>query len=279
MRQTISGWRLLTGFLAAGVVAAAAGAGFFGTVAAAEPIPPPTPGQTSATTTPPAMPAAAAPTVLPGSSGTAPTAPTRVPASSGTLRDFFAQHDVQLEPQQAAGFTPLDITLPVPTGWTLVPDPNVPDAFAVIADRGSPALYTPNAAVVVYRLVGHFDPGEAITHGYIDSQQLPAWRTTNASLADFGGFPSSLIEGTYRQNDMTLNTSRRHVIATSGVNNYLVTATVTTGIGESIGNAPATDAIINGFRVSAPGAAAQGLPSHTASPQPSRPALPARPRG
>ena len=80
-----------------------------------------------------------------------------------------------------------------------MPDPNVPDAFVVTANRHSNSLYTSNAQLVVYRLVGDFDPKEAITHGYIDSQQLPAWRNTNASLADFNGSPSSIIEGTYRR--------------------------------------------------------------------------------
>ena len=89
----------------------------------------------------------------------------------------------------------------MPKGWTQVPDPNVPDAFAVIADRvGGDGLYTSNAQVVVYKLVGDFDPKEAISHGFIDSQQLPAWRATDGSLADFGGMPSSVIEGTYREN-------------------------------------------------------------------------------
>ena len=35
-------------------------------------------------------------------------------------------------------------------------------------------------------------------------------------MTDFGGFPSSVIEGIYRETDMTLNTSRRNVIAESG---------------------------------------------------------------
>ncbi|MGH3564064.1 MAG: LpqN/LpqT family lipoprotein, partial [Mycobacterium sp.] len=218
----------------------------------------------------------------PTGAATAAAPPALVPASSGTLRDYFAEKGVQLEPQQAAGFTTLDITLPVPPGWTQVPDPNVPDAFAVIANRRSGALYTPNAQVVVYRLVGHFDPGEAITHGFIDSQQLPAWQTTNASLADFGGFPSSVIEGTYRQNDMTLNTSQRHVITPSGANSYLVSMAVTTGVTESVGSAPATDAIVNGFRVTAPGTApvpSATAPSASAAPTapPSRPSTAATP--
>jgi probable lipoprotein LpqN len=202
---------------------------------------------------PPAPAAAAAP-------------PELMPATAGTLRDFFNGKGVKMEPQKAAGFTALDLVLPMPQGWTQVPDPNVPDAFAVIANRRSPSLYTPNAQLVVYRLVGDFDPHEAITHGYIDSQQLPAWRNTDASLVDYNGSPSSLIEGTFRQNEMTLNTSRRHVIVTSGPDKYLVSLAVTTEAGGGVGEAQATDGIINGFRAGPPGSNHPAPPPPAAAP-------------
>ena len=158
-----------------------------------------------------------------------------MPAASGTIIDFFKARTSAWNRRSAKDFKALNIVLPMPTGWSQVPDPNVPDAFAVIADRvGGDGLYTSNAQVVVYKLVGDFDPKEAISHGLIDSQQLPAWRSTDASLADFGGMPSSMIEGTYRQNNMTLNTSKRHVIATSGPDRYLVTLAVTTSAQVSV---------------------------------------------
>ena len=159
----------------------------------------------------------------------------------------------------------------MPTGWANVPDPNVPDAFAVIADRvGGDGLYTNNAQLVVYKLVGgNFDPREAISHGFIDSQELVAWKSTDGSMADFYGMPSSVIEGTYRENNMTLNTSRRHLIATSGTDRYLVSLSVTTSAQSSVASGGATDAIINGFRVSAPGA--------PTPPAPVAPVAPARP--
>ncbi len=211
--------------------------------------------------TAPAAQSLAVPGVVPAAA--APAAPTLVPAASGTLRDFFQAKGVKLEPQVANGFKALNIVLPVPPGWSQVPDPNVPDAFAVIADRvGGDGIYTSNAALVVYKLVGgNFDPKEAITHGFIDSQQQTAWRTTNASLADFGGMPSATIEGTYRENNMTLNTSRRHTIATSGADKYLVSLSVTTTEAQAIPTAGATDAITSGFKISAPGAPAAPHPT------------------
>lgn len=280
--------RLLIAGLAAGVVAVTGFAG--GTASADPPFPsPPIPGPAPATgtvtpnavgtgpsavappATSPAAPAAApAPTTAAGVPGSGPVAPAPVPARSGTLREYFAAKHVTLEAQKPQGFTALEITLPVPPGWTQVPDPNVVDAFAVIADRNADALYTPNAQVVVYKLVGDLDPNEAISHGFIDSQSQLAWRTTNASMAPLGGFPSSVIEGTYRENDMTLNTSRRHVIATSGSDRYLVSLAVTTAAVRAIGSAPATDAIINGFRVAAPSAAPApaGVPGSAGTPAP-----------
>jgi hypothetical protein len=193
---------------------------------------------------------------------------TLVPAPSVTLNEFFKEKGVKLEPQVANGFKALNLVLPIPHGWSQVPDPNVPDAFAVLADRvGGDGIYTSNAALVVYKLVGgDFDPKEAITHGYIDAQQLPAWRTTNASLADFGGMPSAMIEGTYRDNNMTLNTARRHTLSTVGPDKYLVTLSVTTTASQAVATANATDAITNGFKIGIPGAAAPAASPATGRP-------------
>ncbi|MET0899365.1 MAG: LpqN/LpqT family lipoprotein [Mycobacterium sp.] len=181
----------------------------------------------------------------------APVVPALVPATSGTLKEFLAAKGVALEPQDPRTFTALHTTLPMPPGWSQVPDPNVPDAFAVIADRvGGDGLYSSNAQVLIYKLVGgEFDANEAITHGFIDSQLLPSWQSTDASLAPLGGFPSSIIEGAYRENDMMLNTSRRHVLATSGADRYLVSLSVTTAVSQAVAAADATDAIVNGFRL------------------------------
>lgn len=281
MKRIARNWRVL---LAGLVLSIGAAMPFADAIASADPVFPPQPAPPPA---PVSSPAPQIATISPGAGNTssaalspfapvqppavaAPAVPTLLPATSGTLRDYFQGKSVGLEPQQPQNFTALDITLPMPSRWTQVPDPNVPDAFAVIAKRtGNASLYTSNAQLVVYKLIGDFDPREAITHGYIDSQQLPAWRTTNASLADFSGFPSSIIEGTYRQNDMTLNTSRRHVIATSGPDRYLVSLAVTTAVSQAIADAPATNVIVNGFRVTTPGASPP-----VAVPAPARPTVP-----
>ena len=225
----------------------------------------------------PAVPAPA-PAAAAAAPAVPPPVPMLVPAQSGTLRDYFASKSVAMEPQKPQNFKALDFSLPMPPGWTQVPDPNVPDAFVVTANRHSSSFYTSNTQLVVYRLVGDFDPKEAITHGFIDSAQLPTWRSTNATLADFNGSPSSIIEGTYRENDMTLNTSRRHVIVTSGPDKYLVSLAVTTDAATAVAEAPATDAIVNGFRVGPPGSIPPPAPPQgPAAPAPAAVPAPAAP--
>ena len=298
MSEITRQWRVMAGGVGACAAGVAGVLGLAGTTASAQPaIPqPPLPAPAPATVTQTvtvapqageqalaqagATPAAAGPAAVPAgiSSPALPAPPpsTIAPATSGTLREFFAANNVTLEPQSSIGFRALNIVLPMPRGWEHVPDPNVPDAFAVIADRvGGNGLYTSNAQIVVYKLLGEFDPKEAISHGLVDSQQLPAWRSTDASLADFGGMPSSLIEGTYRENTMTLNTSRRHVIATSGADRYLVSLSVTTSVDQVVAAADATEAIVKGFKVSVPGATPPAPAA--APPAPAAPAAPPAP--
>jgi hypothetical protein len=193
MNETVRRWLVLAGGVAAGVAAVV---GFAGASASAEPLFPQPPVPAPATVAvAPAIGAAPAGISLPAVP--APPTATITPAASGTLADFFKAKGVRLEPQNSRDFRALNIVLPMPQRWSQVPDPNVPDAFAVIADRvGGNGLYSSNAQVVVYKLIGDFDPKEAISHGFVDSEQLPAWRATDASLADFGGMPSSVIEGT-----------------------------------------------------------------------------------
>jgi hypothetical protein len=295
MNSKARNWRVVIGGLAAG---SAAVIGFAGASASAEPVPPapPEPAPVTITqtvtvtpeaapagpTTPaPASPAPGAPApstqpalespapAAPQTSATAtaaqPTTPPLAPATAGTIAEFLKDKGVVLDPQKASGFTALNVVLPVPPGWRVVPDPNVPDAFGVIADRqGGDGLYTSNAQVLVYKLVGEFDMKEAISHGYVDSQKLRTWQSTSASMADFGGFPSSVITGTYRDNDLTLNTTRRYIIATAGADHYLVSLSVTTAANQVVAAATATDAILNGFRVTDPAAAPAPAPAAAA---------------
>lgn len=289
MIELANRWRVLAAGTAVGVAGVV---GLAGQPAAAEPLVPApgVPGPVTVTQTvtvaPAAAPVASAPAapgvpggaVAPGAAANAvpavaapapaPPATTITPATSGTFAEFFKSKGVKMEPQTSHDFKALSIVLPLPSGWTKVPDPNVPDAFAVIADRSSPDLYTPNAQVVVYKLVGSFDPAEAASHGFVDTQQLQNWRPTDMAMGDFNGFPSAFIEGSYLSGSQMLNTSRRHILATAGPDHYLVSLSVNSSAANQgvSAAADAADAIVSGFKVSAPAPAAPAPPATPAAP-------------
>ena len=234
MFQNTRRWGLLAGGMAAGVACVV---GFAGTTASAEPgLPqPPLPAPATVTQTVTvqagmpqapgqlaAAPAAGAPQPA-GLNVAAPAVPvpapeTIVPASSVTIVDFLKSKNVdagaaegrrlQGAQHRASDACRLDAGARPERARRLRRHRR--------PRRAGDGLYTSNAALVVYKLHGDFDPKEAISHGLIDSQQEAAWRATDGSLGDFGGMPSSIIEGTYRQNNLTLNSSRRHVLATVG---------------------------------------------------------------
>ncbi len=89
----------------------------------------------------------------------------------------------------------------------------------------------PTAMLVVFKLSGgDFDANEAIKHGNADAQLSQNFKQLNASLDDYKGFPSSMIEGSYDLNGRRMHTYNRIVIATGAPpanQRYLVQFTVT----------------------------------------------------
>ena len=86
---------------------------------------------------------------------------------------------------------------------------------------------------------------------------MPGSRRTSNSLtsnADFHGFPSSMVEGSYDLGDQRLHTINRIVIATGSgedADRYLVQLAVTSLADQAVADAVDVEAIIHGFTVAA----------------------------
>ncbi|WP_078312406.1 MULTISPECIES: LpqN/LpqT family lipoprotein [unclassified Mycobacterium] len=244
-----------------------------------QPVPPAPVATPNAATSAPVAPAAA-PTA--STNPLQPSAPISglAPANEGTLAEFFASKNVKLEPLTKNSHGAPRISIPIPNNWANVPDPNVPNAYQVIVSKANgTGLYQSNAQVTMSKLVGEFDTNEAVSHGPVEVKSLQGWQPTDASLVTYQGAPSSIVEGTFRQDGETLNTSRRAAIITQGKDRYLVQLAVTTTVGNAIAEAPATDLIVNGLRFgdAAPVTAPAADPNALADPDavPGAPVTPA----
>ncbi|ULN40604.1 LpqN/LpqT family lipoprotein [Mycolicibacterium crocinum] len=144
--------------------------------------------------------------------------------------------------------TDISVTLPRPPGWTKYNNSNFSPGTEVIAKNNT----YPTAMVIVFKLTGNFDVGEALKHASVDAEMSQNFTKLNASTADFNGFPSSMIEGSYDLNGKRLHSYNRVVIPVTpapAFQRYLVQLTVTTLADQAAAASDDVEAIIKGFSV------------------------------
>ena len=101
--------------------------------------------------------------------------------------------------------------MPKPKGWEQYSNPKFAPGTRVIAKGDT----YPTAMLIVFKLSGgDFDTKKAIEHGNADAELSENFKQLNASLDDFKGFPSSMIEGSYDLNGKRMHSYNRIVIAT-----------------------------------------------------------------
>jgi hypothetical protein len=107
---------------------------------------------------------------------------------------------------------------------------------------------------MAFKLEGNFDAAELVKHGNADATLADNFKQLNQSGANFHGFPSSMIEGSYDLGGQRLHTYNRIVIPTGsapGHQRYLVQLAVTSLAVQAAPDAADIQAIIRGFTVAA----------------------------
>ncbi|HZA11857.1 LpqN/LpqT family lipoprotein [Mycobacterium sp.] len=178
-------------------------------------------------------------------------APNTGTAKPVPISKYLEDQGVNGEPMTPRTLTDLNVSMPRPPGWTIVDDPNQQTTYQVLR-KTDVASYPPTATLMVFKLTGKFDPAEAIKHGYADAQLSDGFHQLSASMNNFKGFPSAMIEGSYNVGDQRLHTYNRIVIATGAPpanQNYLVQFSVTTAANEAQPQSNDIEQIIGGFTV------------------------------
>lgn len=141
----------------------------------------------------------------------------------------------------------LTVTLPRPPGWTKWANPNLSPGTEAIAKDNT----YPTAMVMVFKLDGNFDIPAALEHADDDAELSKNFTRLNYSNADFAGFPSSMVEGSYDHSGTRLHTYNRIVFPVAkAFDRYLVQFTVTTRADQAAAHAPDVQKVIEGFTVS-----------------------------
>jgi Probable lipoprotein LpqN len=154
--------------------------------------------------------------------------------------------------QQVApgALTDLTVSIPTPPGWSSSSNPNITPETVMISKGGK----YPTARLVVFKLRGDFDPAQVIKHGNDDAQLFENFKQLDASPANFNGFPSSMIEGSYDLEGTRLHSWNRIVLPTGSPpanQRYLVQLTITSLADQAAPQSSDIESIIRGFVVSA----------------------------
>jgi hypothetical protein len=187
---------------------------------------------------------------------TTPTTTTTSPGAEPLIpfSEYLENIGVTGAPVSPAKLTDLTVDVPSPQGWQPYVNANLSPGTRTIAKGDT----YPTAMIIVFELNGDFDVAEALKHADADAKMSENFKELNASDADFRGFPSSMIEGSYDLNGQRMQSYNRIVIATGtpvrpGVpgQRYLVQLTVTSFADQAQANGPDIEKIIKGFTVAA----------------------------
>lgn len=172
-------------------------------------------------------------------------APTETPVP---FSQYLESNGVSGSPVAPEQVTDLTISIPIPAGWQRINRANIPPTTELIAKADN----FPNAMLIVFKLGGEFDAKELAKHGNDDARLAQNFKQLESSNADFHGFPSSMIEGSYNLGDQRLHTINRIVIAHAGgedADKYLVQLAITSLADKAVADAVDVEAIIRGFTV------------------------------
>ena len=181
-------------------------------------------------------------------SGTPTSTSAEAPAKPVPFSQYLEDLGVQGEPVAPSKLTDIAVTLPRPKGWQTYRNPNMSPQTEMIAKNNG----YPTAMLLVFRLHGDFDVAEAVKHANADAALSQDFTKLNESFADFHGFPSAMIEGSYTLTDQRLHTYSRVVIPVTpapAFQRYLVQLTVTSLADQAVGQADDIQAVISGFDV------------------------------
>ena len=178
---------------------------------------------------------------------TSTTAPSAKPVPLSQYLESIGVTGQQVAPDDLKDLT---VSIPTPPDWSRASNPKIAPQTVMLSKGGK----FPTARLVVFRLRGDFDPAQVIKHGNDDAQLFENFKQLNVSMADYNGFPSSMIEGSYDLNGRRLHSWNRVIIATGSApanQRYLVQLNITTLANQAAAQAADIESIIASFTVAA----------------------------
>lgn len=166
-----------------------------------------------------------------------------------SLTQYLEDQHIGREQVAPESLPDLKVSMPTPKGWSKRKNPQVSELTEVIGKGDS----YPTAMLTVLRLNGDdVDAAAVIKHGLNEAGQVRSFHPLDSSTADFHGFPSGTIQGSYDQGGRRLHSFFRMVVATGAApaqQPYLVQLTIIALANRAEAEAADVETIMDGFTV------------------------------
>ncbi|MEO8815605.1 MAG: LpqN/LpqT family lipoprotein [Mycobacterium sp.] len=175
---------------------------------------------------------------------------TTAPEDLVPISKYLEDHQINGQAVAPNAIPDLRVSIPTPKGWSKRENPKLPKTTEVIGKGDK----FPRAILTVFKLNGDFDPAELAKHGLVDTEATQNFTPLDSSTADYGGFPSTMVQGSLDLEGQRMQSWYRVVVATGSPpdnQRYLVQLTIASFSGQAAAQAADVEEIMKGFTVAA----------------------------
>ena len=158
------------------------------------------------------------------STATTSAAPTSAQASgpNETIADYIKKNNIQettITPGTPGAPT---IDLPVPEGWTLIPEGADAQYFGIVFNTPTNPDDPPKIIATVEKLTGNVDTDKLLAVAPGEVKNLPGYNGSDGIKATLSGFPASRLNGLYTKNGVPRMVAQNTVVIQSKDGIYLL---------------------------------------------------------
>ena len=113
-----------------------------------------------------------------------------------TIADYFKQNNIQETPTKHDTPGAPTIDLPVPDGWTVIPEGADAPYGGIVSNTPTDPTDPPKVIAVVNKLTGNVDDDKLFAAASGELKNLPEFDGGEGDKAQLGGFPAYEIGGT-----------------------------------------------------------------------------------
>ncbi|MGA7053011.1 MAG: LpqN/LpqT family lipoprotein [Mycobacterium sp.] len=152
----------------------------------------------------------------------APSTSTQASGPNETIADYTKKNNIQETTITQGTLGAPKIDLPVPEGWTRIPEGADADYFGIVFNTPANPNDPPKIVATVEKLTGNVDTDRLLAVAPGEVKNLPGYNGGDGIKATLSGFPAARLSGSYTKNGVPRIVAQNTVVIQSKDGTYLL---------------------------------------------------------